>query len=1223
MFSGTDRFRVQRVLGEGSHGVVYEVLDAESGTLLALKTLRTLSADELADFKQEFRSIQDLSHPNLVELFDLQVTADTWFFTMQLVEGVNFLEYVRPASRMLAETQETRRLATPPPIPAPDDEPQPYWPNVAGALEVPRLTACLIQLVRGLMALHDAGKVHRDVKPSNTRVTVDGRLVLLDFGLAKEVRHREKDQSDIIGTVAYMAPEQAAGTQVTAAADWYSLGVMLFEALTGRVPFYGSAVRVLLDKQHRDAPDPRTLEPDVPAALADLTVALLDRSPSRRPTGLQILQRLEARPTFEPLLSTGSKGIFVGRAQELDLIHRAYDEARERPRVVCFAGPSGMGKTTLIREALRSLERRAPPPLVLEGACYQRESVPYKGIDGALDTLASTLTLADWPWVRRCVPPDAELLTRFFPVLARISPLAEARRATSGTESADPSTLRHRLFAALGTFLQNLTAARPVVLVLDDIQWAGDDTWALLKQLFRGATAPRLLLLTAARLEDADPDSLRQRHEDLVAAHVTWANLAPLTGEESLHLATTLLERLGAPSDRAPHLVVESRGAPLLLDAYARAHQTGGEASLDDMLMQRVRGLDPLAQRVLEYCALSNTPIVQQAVARASELDFGQFIAQVAALKLTRLVQTSGTRALDTIQPFHDRLRQAVLRTLNVELQQAMQLRLAVALETATVPDSEALAWHWAQAGDALRAAQHAERAAGEAMNRLAFERAATFYQQAVEAAPDEPRLLVKLGEALAGAGRGGEAALAFERASVVAPPLEGLELTRRSAHEFLRAGKLERGLERIEAVLRASGERPVPSALRGVLSVLYHRLVLFVRGLGFVERSSKDLRASTLLRIDATWSAAEVLSMLDVVQGAAMQLRNLLSALKAGEPMRVARAMAMQAGVIAASGRAAEGRARAMHRRAAALAQKLQDGPTSALVHALDGIIEFLVGGIERSHAILPEAVRAMHLDSRGSRFELTNANLFLLIAQFYLGELKEFLLRLPELRDEAQRRGDLYALTNFTVNQCNLYWLALDQPDVALRNVDEALRAWEVKGYQTLHYYGMLARAQVALYTGRPEDAARLVHGDWPKMKSNFLLTAQMLRIEAWHLRGRVACATADLSDLRRVRAQLHREQHPFATALAATLDEGQQESARWTADQWAAYEQTLQRGQLLLHLRASRLRRKSPDAEAWWQSTGVLRPAAFVDMLIPRWPGQPVRPDLASDGVRPSPN
>ena len=260
-------------------GVVYEAFDRERNTRVALKTIRTLTADTLLRFKNEFRALQDLQHPHLVRLDELFEADGTWFFTMEMVDGVDFTSYVRPGalarpaiadgSVSSASDQRTHSVAAialdtqPDPalavgfsatrLPLADvGDTRPTRPvEVGGSPEVarrfplrtaraartaagfdePRLRHALRQLALGICAIHDAHLVHRDVKPANILVTGEGRVVLLDFGLVTDAVQAQLE-AEALGTATYMAPEQLAGAPVTTAADWYAVGVTLYLALT-------------------------------------------------------------------------------------------------------------------------------------------------------------------------------------------------------------------------------------------------------------------------------------------------------------------------------------------------------------------------------------------------------------------------------------------------------------------------------------------------------------------------------------------------------------------------------------------------------------------------------------------------------------------------------------------------------------------------------------------------------------------------------------------------------------------------------------------------------------------------------------------------------------------------------------------------------------------------------------------------------------------------------
>ncbi len=289
--------------------------------------------------KQEFRALQGIQHQNLVSLLELVFEEGYWFVTMELVDGVPLTSYVRGDGRAVSGTATThvdRDTLSPGLTRRPVAEP------IAASLDedgVTRLRACLPQLAEALAALHAAGKVHRDIKPSNVLVTPAGRVVVLDFGLVLDADRGQSSSASVVGTIDYMAPEQAAGAQVGVEADWYAVGVMLYEALTRQLPYSGTTLEVLQLKQHEAPVGPEELC-DCPADLAQLCRALLRVDPRSRPTLEEIggwlgAPRSQSRPRVpEPR--------FVGRAAELGQLARAFEAVRQGAiRMVLIDGPSG------------------------------------------------------------------------------------------------------------------------------------------------------------------------------------------------------------------------------------------------------------------------------------------------------------------------------------------------------------------------------------------------------------------------------------------------------------------------------------------------------------------------------------------------------------------------------------------------------------------------------------------------------------------------------------------------------------------------------------------------------------------------------------------------------------------------------------------------------------------------------------------------------------------
>jgi serine/threonine protein kinase len=1189
-FTGTSRFRVVRRLGAGGMGVVYEALDLQRSSRVALKTLRALDAAGLLRFKDEFRALQDLQHPNLISLGELIEEHGQWFFTMELVAGVDFLEHVRKgvissresspsaisgaaAADTMTQTDFHSDVHSDVQMISAETPPSGVeLPRRGHAFDEQRLRDALRQLAAGLVGLHDAGKVHRDIKPSNILVTPEGRVVLLDFGLVTESRVRaHSTDANVVGTAAYMAPEQAASKPVGPAADWYSLGVVLYEALTGALPFDGTPLAILMSKQLNEAPAPRALDPRVPEDLNRLCVELLRFDPASRPSGDEIARRLgmdEPSTRMVSMIPGSQSATFIGRAREFAALRSAYATACSGRAVTVYVyGESGVGKSSLVKKFCDELTIESDRNVVLRGRCYERESVPYKAVDGVIDALSRFLPRVRKRDAEAIVPLRASLLTQVFPVLRRVEAFAHAPRASY--EAIDPQELRGRLFTSVRELFERLADRYQIVIVIDDLQWADADSLALLREVMRPPGAPPILLIATVRPtettrpipqaeddEDEGPKSRLSVGSSLMMGDVREVHVGRLSNEEAHELATQLLER-AAPKGWSDHagpianLVAESGGHPLFIDELVRHALLVGDKEgdhtvrLEDALCSRIALLDPDVRDLLEIVTIAGTPLLKEVAAKAARtVDFTAFEKRLSLLRVANLLRTTNVRGEVAVEPFHDRVRAAVASTLDAGRTTELHERIALALEGSEPPDAEALADHWRGAGNGERASKYAQMAAVAAEEALAFERAARLFRLAIELAPPGTPSLhamrVSLGDALASAGRGLEAAEAYLAAGRDAVPSDeatisaALDLQRRAAVQLLISGHIDRGLEAVKTVLAALDIPYPPTPQRAFASLLLRRAQVRIRGVRFKEKKPSEISATELTRIDVCTSLAVALGIVDTVRGADFQSRGLLLALAAGEPYRVSRALAFEGAFIAAGGIKKRARAEEMLATAEAIARRVSNPLAMATSVGVRGVVAFLAGDWKSSYEHCVRAEKLVIDRRTPGTWELYAARFFALRSCVYLGNLREVCERVPGLVREAEERGNLFAATGLRSGYTNLAWLARGLVDDARFEVEEAIRTWNHHGFHVQHCHHALAQSHIELYAGDPARGYEIVREMWPRFEESLIAMTQQQRIDMTYLHARLSIATERWREAEKDAHTLSKESAPWGVAL-----------------------------------------------------------------------------------------
>jgi serine/threonine protein kinase/tetratricopeptide (TPR) repeat protein len=1266
-FLGTERFRIRRRLGSGGMGVVYEAHDLQTDKVVALKALTHTEASHISRFKNEFRSLADVSHPNLVALYEFMSDGEYWFFTMELVQGVNFLEYVRPGykskgsqssiSPTLLKSDSDANSRSPEGVADYEAETQQLGPIRTtlsedtsseisidtrlsrSKLDLDRLEEALRQLAEGLQGLHETGKLHRDIKPSNVLITKQGRVVILDFGLVAEVEPMGLHETiSLAGTPDYMSPEQGAQLPISTASDWYSVGVMLYQALTGRLPFTGKFFEVMMDKQNVDPPAPSSLVPDVPEELNALCMRLLARNPEERPSGRGVLRALghgKTGPLRRPLMPARVSSFlasvpFVGREPHMQELHDAFDTTRRGQTVTVYVhGESGMGKTALVRNFLDDLRSRENTVVILEGRCYERESVPYKALDGVVDSLTKYLLALPDAKVEALMPRDVLALARLFPVMLQVDSIFNAPQREH--EIPDPVTLRRRAFAALREMLGRIADRQPLLLYIDDLQWSDADSTTLLEEILRPPEAPPLLLIASFRSEEIETKAFLKALLEKTGSEVCrQLRVTALTKEEARNLAEYLLgSNVPTTGPMVNSIIREARGSPFLLEQLARyassSEQTATTGiSLAVMLVSRLRNLPKGTRQFINVLAVAGRPVNPEVAYQAAGLS-GDELPLISTLRAAQFLRSSGDN--HTIELYHDRIRETLAAQLDPATVTQIHRRLAHALEARGIDDPEALFEHYMGAGERVRAATYAGVAARKAAAALAFDRAAAFYRRALELAPSRGAELVDLkrglAEALVNAGRPAEAARAYLDVAQDTSAAHSLDFKRRAAEQLLMGGHIQEGLEIIRSVLASVGLTLPAGPRRALLSLILKRIQIRLRGLKFTERSASEIPEADLMRIDICWAVAAGLGAVDLIRGADFQCRHLLLALRAGEPFRVARAMAFEAAQTASRGAPTRKRAVQIAQRAEELARKVGHPHAIGLSIWASGVAAYLVGHWKNAAALCERAAEVLRDQCTGVTWELTIAHRFMLSAMLYMGEVAEVSRRVPVLLAAALEQGNLFAAMDLRT-RLNLIWLAADDPTRARAEVIEALKAWPHEGFHLQHYTSMHALAQIELYTGDAEVAWKHIQGQWKDLETSMLMRIQVLRIEAMHLQARAALASAATSAetesrLRRAEQLAHsiaRERvawaNPFVYLVRAGVAHQRGDSSKAVGLLSQAIEsfdladidlyEAVARRRLGELLEGDRGLQNISEADAWMRKRQILNPEAMTRLMAP---------------------
>lgn len=696
------RYRLHEKLGRGGMGTVYRATDRLTNSTVALKqvtrpvpnpdsTSKTNSTDFRIALAKEFQALASLRHPNIIPVLDYGFEGENPYFTMRYI----------PVARTITEVGQQKSLT--------------------GKVNL------LIQALRALAYLHRRGIVHRDMKPENALVDIDGHLTLLDFGLAEENPQGAVD-GKIVGTLAYIAPEVLQGNPPTQAADLFAIGIMAYEIFTGKHPFDNGTPADLVTAVLKESPDLSNLD------LTDDFISIIDRLLLKDPKDRyqdadKVIEDLAfaARISLEeedPAIRNSyiQAARFVGREAELRQLETALDNIfNNKGSTWLVGGESGVGKSRLLHEIqIRSMVRGAR---TLHGQGVAGGGLSFQLWREPVRYLALSLTLSDLDAaILKDIAPDIETLLERTVLPA---PIVEDKEK--------------RIIEAIAAQFQHIQ--EPTVLLLEDLHWAMESLEVLKKVNAMVRDLPLLILGTFR--DDELPDLPNELD---MMTHLT---LQRLNETEVVDLSTSMLGAVGREPQVLDLLQKETEGNVFFIVETVRtlAEEAGRLSNVGRMTLPHsvfAGGVMKVVQHRLSRVPEQHHALLKIAAVAGRQIDIA-LLRHIAPTQidewLTVCVNNAVLTGKDARYQFaHDKLREALLNELTAEEVVTYNRQVAEAIETIYPQDdsrAKVLARHWRNAVDKDKEAQYSY-IAGKLLKPSQPHEALALLQRALELIPPE-----------------------------------------------------------------------------------------------------------------------------------------------------------------------------------------------------------------------------------------------------------------------------------------------------------------------------------------------------------------------------------------------------------------------------------------------------------------------------------------------------
>jgi len=788
-------YEVVRELGRGGMAVILEGVHVDTGDHVAIKLMLpgTYVEEVVQRFQLEFDILQRMDHPGVLRVFDSGIHEDRPYIIMELLIG-----------RELGAVVEV-------------------WKDLPPQERFERTEAVLTQVTNTLEYVHNQGLVHRDVTPSNIMLLEDDTTRLMDFGVVKEPGLDLTTVGEVVGTVAYIAPEQINGDRVDARTDLYSLGAVLYLMLTGKRPFTARTLAGYLDKHlHRPVRPPRELVPTVPRKLDEICVRMLAKEPVDRFCSathlLHVLDERNAR-AGDAVIRAWDPGV-VGRAGEIAQVREAVARlAAGEGGVIVLESAYGMGRTALANEALAQARR-----LDLTTGIGRNTAPDQRAFEGYRD---------------------------LYETLATTDESAALEAAFGGRSLGDATIEKWTVFAAFKALLET---AGPQLIVLDDLDQADRGTVEMTEYLIRNLVGengfPLLLMVTRTEGANADPlDELLDGANTGVVAE--WIRLGPLgvgaVEEMLLSLVRddprvrTLAMRLQRDGEGNPYFIGEmirvlleegviiagepgERGSITLDDAAINESPLPVPSSIRDAIRERLAPLSSDARQLMSVLAVARQELGLNLLCAAAAFDEERVVSCIEELLDAGLVRERHFGETERFELARNRLKDVLAEETPVDERRVYHRRIGEALEREhrqRIPYIvEALAHHFEQGDMPAKAYPYLMQAAEKLMQRTFVEEALAYLNRARAIEPDAREyltledadrrladLLLQRTQALYHLGRWNDAAVEVRAAAELAEMVNDLRLLAGVATEIGSQARRLRDLDTAEKHLKKAAE--------------------------------------------------------------------------------------------------------------------------------------------------------------------------------------------------------------------------------------------------------------------------------------------------------------------------------------------------------------------------------------------------------------------------------